>query len=349
MSHLGMNSMAYYRSLSCGILILAFLALGEFGLNALRSILKGQAVLGDESVEERGNVLKPAKTGEFPFNSRSISKTEFNGTDLKIWVSSASHAADRHGTDNQFANLICSFLEVESCYVLNASRPGQLLKDNIEFIEANLSDWKPDYVLLYQAYLDIHRAAQLSSHVQAETGDLNEIENNQRVVEQIKESLNIEEFMKTLILRNHSRNYLGSSFLLMTPLLSDLPELERKKFENRLVRFVNEVRSKGSTPVLTTFASVHGNSKDNINWMYRTWLMRYFEGYSPITINRLIAEYNTSIRHVAEQYMVDVIDLDELWHASNRKGKFDDFVHFSVNGHQEVAKIIAEELKGIIR
>ncbi|MFL1405687.1 SGNH/GDSL hydrolase family protein [Marinobacter sp. M1N3S26] len=285
----------------------------------------------------------------FPFTSRPVSIKGYQDHELKLWVSSASHAADHHGPENQFANLLCDFLKNTNCYVLNASTPGVLLEDNIEFLKENGADWKPDYVLLYQAYLDIHYSAKSAPTSAPEVDTLDTPQAEPRVADRVKNSLRIDEMLRSTILRNYSRNYLGSAFLLSTPLLSDLPDSEKVEFRDRLIRFIHEVEGIGSTPILMTFVSAHGDSPDEISWMYKTWLMRYFEGYSPTTVNRLVSEYNTLIREVGRQHGVEVIDLDGIWASEERQGHFDDFVHFSRSGHQQVAGMIAEELKGIVR
>jgi lysophospholipase L1-like esterase len=341
--------MSYYRSLSCGVLIIIFLAIGEVGLNTLRAILKDQPLFGINQAPELLATQNSSHEDNFPFNSQQISRGDYNDLELRLWVSSASHAADHHGVENQFPNLLCDFLENESCHVLNASSPGILMEDNIAFLKRNTLEWHPNYVLLYQAYLDIHQSSQAQADRTPQTTSEIDKSNRIRVAEKFKELLHIDELLRGTILRNYSRNYLGSLFLLATPLLSHLPASEQKLFRGRLIRFINETREAGATPILATFVSAQSEPYDVIDWRYKTWLMRYFENYSPETVNLLIKNYNTLIRQIGKEENVFVIDLDNLWANDDRTGQFDDFVHFSKSGHQQIAKIITNELKGIIK
>ena len=155
--------MSYYRSICCGILVLVFLVFGELSLNVARDILKGQFWSGDDKTKNVPLKKENGRETEFPFNSKFITESNYRDKNLKIWVSSASHAADHHGKSNQFPNLLCKYLKNEDCYVLNASVPGVLLEGNIEFLKNNAPDWTPDYILLYQAYLDIHHSTRTPS------------------------------------------------------------------------------------------------------------------------------------------------------------------------------------------
>jgi len=342
--------MSYYRNLSCAILILAFLVVGELGLHSLRAVLKGEAqVVANQASAKTNDNQGVAEQEPFPFNSRPILKGQYKNLELRLWVSSASHAADHHGPDHQFANLLCSYLQPDSCYALNASSPGILVEDNIEFLETNGSDWRPEYILLYQAYLDIHHSSRQSGTVADQAPSEAPAANESTVAERVKEYFYVDEWLKRSILRNYSRNYLGSSFLLATPLLSELGGSEKVQYRNRLVSFIESARRVGAKPILITFVSAQGSSEASIPWTYQTWLMRYFEDFSPKTINRSILEYNEIVRNVAAQHGAEVIDLDAHWPAKDRKGQFDDFVHFSKSGHQQVAKIIADELKEIVQ
>lgn len=343
---LGKDLMAYYRSLTCGILIIIFLALGEVGLNTLRAILKGQSLFNDDKANEVRATENPDREIVFPFNSRPITVSNYNSLDLKLWVSSASHAADHHGIDNQFSNLLCRFLENKSCYVLNASKAGILLEDNITFLKHNVAEWHPDYVLLYQAYLDIHNSSKFNTNQTSEAKANNK---KPRVAEKFKKILHVDKLLRSTVLRNYSRNYLGSLFLLATPLLNDMPATERESFKMRLLQFIKETRKAGTIPILTTLVSAYGDSHEPIDWRYKAWLMRYFEGYSPETISLLIRDYNALIRRVGSQNNVLVIDLERLWTNVGRKNQFDDFVHFTKSGHQQIARIIADELMEVIK
>jgi hypothetical protein len=339
------------RYLSVLGLTALFLLVLEVGLEArahrrgFGSILfgQGQVRLGDTNLELPPQALGPQEG--FPFRSRVVAREKDPGI-VRIWLGSASHGEDVAVPVPQlFPNRMGDLLG-DSVQVLNASRAGLTLGGNARELRETGEDWAPDYAILYGLSMDL---GNLSRTFLAETppspdpgegGDV-EVEPQgsvsgpftylDRLYEETTVYAQLKSNLTTLVTRQRV-------------LADSLPQGAFEPFKAVVERFVDAAEEVGAIPVLTTFATSHGwNGPEPLPLAAEKFMVRYNPYLKPSGWVKAIHDLNEVFREVARERDVALIELEPG--LTNHPALFRDPVHFTVDGHDEVARRLAAGLE----
>lgn len=274
----------------------------------------------------------------FPFRSKVIGRTKTPGT-LRIWVASASYAeASDIGVEESFANLICMHpsKKLTHCEALNGSKASWSVANNIDQLLSSGPDWRPDYVLLYQASNDIEYysgapAANQQKAKKLDNGILDALRNK------------LHSLVEHTSIYSHLRHFVGGSVLLSSQLADQLPPDAIADFRSRLQTFVDTSREIGATPIFATFVARNDESSaHDIPTDLKLQLLRYNGKLSPKGWLSSIEQLNDVIRQVGKDNHIVVLDLARRF---DRKPEYyKDFFHFTREGHQALAKVIVDLL-----
>jgi len=336
------------RTLSLLFIIAALLTLVELGLEFRASrqgwdtILFGPVRSLGEEISQDEHALYGPQVG-FPFRSFIVPAKRPEGL-VRIWVSSSSYGEDNYvAPDKIFPNIAGSRLKTAGVpnQILNASRAGFGIWENIEQLKDIGMEWQPDFVIFYQMYHDINFLDKLS---ESECSDLDSIvEARNRDVtpaDDVSWPVRLVEQTTTYaLLKNNFTPFIARNYILR-------PRVEERvvrAFEALVRRFISRCDDLGAQPVLMTFASSHRS--DNIDQMsvrIKNWLLGpenrlSIQGWVD-TVERL----NGSLENIAREEDVRLIDLAEVMSGEPRY--FRDFVHFSVEGHAVAGRVIADDL-----
>jgi hypothetical protein len=127
-----------------------------------------------------------------------------------------------------------------------------------------------------------------------------------------------------------------------------LPDPAIAEFRQHLLDFIAAVRAQGGTPVLCTFATMHDRSDlghfsaNAITSIFRFNVHLSLEGWVDA-----IERMNAVVLSVAREEGVPAVDI--AGEIGGHEELFRDFVHFTPEGHDRVAEILAESLPGAER
>jgi len=280
-------------------------------------------------------------TPSFPFRSR-IAPQEKVSPNHRYWIASSSHAEDIYLSPSMtFPNVLERLLKEKgsNAVVLNASRAGLDIPQNVNDLRQFGKQWQPDYVILYQMSLSISSIAKRTlsgSRVQGAAQPNNQpkaagpITWANWLVEHTTIYANVKGQISARI---------GASRVLV----NDLGLKGEQEYVAMLRTFIDTVRSMGSVPVLTTFATSHTRKdlaafpRDVALGMFKYSSFLSVEGWV-VSVERL----NATVRRVASEEGVMLIDLESS--VAGRHEFFKDFVHFSPAGHEAVAQAIGTAL-----
>ena len=327
--------------------IACFLVIGELGLE-VRANHRGWDTMifglpaSDQGVpQQKQGDSEYGPTASFPFRSRVI-PLERKLENHRYWVASSSHAEDIYLPPSMtFPNVLERFLKEGrvNAVVLNASRAGNDIPGNVDDLRQWGSQWRPDYVILYQLSLTISSIAKRTlsgtrgqgspavSHMKKAEGPVTWVN---RLVE------------KTTIYAN-MKGQVASRIGASRVLANDLGLQGDQEFISLLQDFIDTTRAIGSVPVLTTFATSHTRKQlavfphDIALGLFKYSSFLSVEGWVT-SVERL----NAVVRRVAAQEGIMLIDVEGA--VAGRPEFFRDFVHFTPAGHEAVARTMRDAL-----
>ncbi|KZY61036.1 hypothetical protein A3742_03110 [Oleiphilus sp. HI0071] len=292
------------------------------------SAMSGSSTSSEQIVSAESSQYGPVEN--FPFRSLVTRNLEpYRGN--VIWVASASHAEHvRYAAKDVFPNRVCEFSALANCFVLNGSKAGFGIDDDIVLLEEYFVKYVPDYVLLYQM------SQAIESFQGVITTKTTDIKSSNSILDYSFLRKTFQEFS----LYQHLTDYLGGNIKLEGQLKETLPKEYGVEFEKQLIDFITRTRNKGAEPLLSTFSVSH--NLDNLKLMpksLKTNFVRYNSYLSPKGWVNTINQFNDVVRFVSIKEGVGLIDV-----AAELNGHpeyFVDFVHFNKKGHKHVAMIIA--------
>ena len=273
-------------------------------------------------------------TNYFPFRSKILK--EKKETENRIWIASASHAVGgRIHVEKIFPNMICSYIDLSiPCEVVNGSRVGMNIEQNIELLKQYYERLKPNYVVLYQMSMFIGNESQRI------TRSKNAGINNSNPIINFEPAYIL---FQSFSLYTHLTDFIGHNLELEGQLKDNLPESSTDEFRRQVKLFIESSRNLGSEPVLMTFAASHDS--ENLNLMPMTLRTNFVKWVSipylsPDGWVRSVGIYNNVLREIAQENNVYLVDTERL---NGQYQYFVDFVHFNEAGHKEIAKLLGDK------
>jgi len=282
-------------------------------------------------------------TESFPFRSRVVPKVQPEGV-TRIWIASASYAEDNDiAVQRIFPVLIDSTLLAQgwSVEVLNAARAGHVIRSNRDQLRELHGEWKPDVVLLYQMSLDINELSQLylgGQQAPTVVVQTDALADNASVRDQVKRFFE-KSTLYELVRRNLTNRVLEHRVTGKTASAAMQAE-----FRRRITGFVEDVRSLGAEPVLSTFAISHTDGS-SVTRADRRFLL-HNSVLHPSAWPGTVERWNDMIRELARELDVALIDVDA--DVSGQPQLFKDIVHFTPGGHRRVAESISRGLTTVL-
>jgi len=154
--------------LATPVLIAGFVLALELGLEVRHQMKGYETLLLDPLLRTTRSSITHASVGSASimvdgrhvFRSRPVPVERVPGT-TRIWIASASHA--EHNSlplSDIFPSRICHalYLRGNRCEILNASKAGLSIDDNLRWLHELGGKYRPDYAVLYQQSSEIIRA-----------------------------------------------------------------------------------------------------------------------------------------------------------------------------------------------
>lgn len=294
-----------------------------------------------EAATTEAAAVRYGPTEDFPFRSLIVPSERSPGA-TRYWVSSSSHAEDTLLAKSQiFPNVLARKLAERgrAAEVLNASHAGTLIAGNIREINAALPDWQPDYAILYQGSLEVDALSDryIGDLTAGEPGsaevDRGETQRPSSAV-RLVESTTLYALLKVNVTARLTQSRV---------LADELGEEAMADFRQSLLDFVAAVREHGSKPVLCTFATMHDRdalgsfSADAVTSIFRFNVHLSLAGWVDA-----IETMNEIILAVGQEEGVPVVDIAGA--LGGQSDLFRDFVHFTAEGHERVAEVLARSL-----
>jgi len=287
--------------------------------------------LENKSLEKNASNITYGPNLTFPFKSQVINSDSSLGQ--RIWIASASHAEGGHYPASEiFPNKICDQISYgASCIVINGSKRGMQIHQNIAMLREHYQEYKPDYVVLYQLSMD------LVQHQRALATKLGSGESNESMFD--KYWAKITAALQSTSLYVHLTDYIGGNIKLQSQLKDEMPKEMLSRFRNSIGEFLEACEELEVIPVLATFAASHdSNNVDNMHFSLQTNFVRLVVYLSPKGWVNSIEEYNDVIREIAAKKGIGLIDIEK--ELNGKSQYFDDLVHFNKRGHEFVSQII---------
>lgn len=284
-------------------------------------------------------------TRRFPFRSRVIPLTKPHGV-TRYWISSASYGEDIYTpVDSIFPSLMQKRAEDSgvATQVINASRAGYTIAQNISDLEELGPTWQPDFVLLYNMSTDI-KALSREYLAQAHGCMPHTVEGESPPVHSGDAGVGwLNRYTERTTIYQQLKSNVTARITTQCILADGLGQQAECDFRDAILRFVRVCRRLGATPVLCTFCFSH--KATNVQAMpdqYRIALLRTDEFLSISGWIATCQRYNQIIRDTAKEEQVALVDLDRR--IGGRPEFFRDAVHFSREGHIEIARVLADRV-----
>ncbi len=326
------------------VLIAGFILAAELGLE-VRHHLKGYETLLLDPLLSAVRLPAPQASAAstltvdgYSFRSRPVPVERTPGV-IRIWVASASHGEHNSLPVSEiFPNQICNEVTRRGtpCEVLNASKAGLSIADNVRWLREVGQRYRPDFAVLYQQVTEI---------IRGQRDFLGE-----RTFRDEARPLVDLHAVRVLLQRSSiyplTHQYLGGTSLLSGFMKEALPPPAKTRYLELVKTFIAESRRLGIEPVVATFASSHvkGNL-DRMSHSEQLEFVKWEHQLSPGGWVETIAEWNDALRTLAREEDVLLVDLEHS--VGGRPELFVDFVHFNPNGHRRVAEQIAQVLLGM--
>ena len=327
--------------------IACFLTIAELGLEVRAhqrgwdTMIFGLPVSEQSISQQKQSDSEYGPTASFPFRSR-VTPLERKPGDHRYWVASSSHAEDVYLPPSMtFPNILERLLMKErgDATMLNASRAGIDIPENVDDLKRWGEQWRPDYVILYQLSLTISSIAKRTvtgtrGRASSTTNQVKNAEGPASWVNRLVEKTTIYANLKGQVSAR-----IGASRVLA----NDLGLQGEEEFTSMLQDFIDATRMIGTVPVLATFATSHTRKQlavipnDIVLGLFKYSSLLSVEGWVT-SVERL----NAVIRRIADQEGVMLIDIEDA--VAGRPEFFRDFVHFTPAGHEAVARTMKDAL-----
>ena len=289
---------------------------------------------------------------KFEFRSKKLD-LEKPKNSIRIWMASASYAEDyKRKVEELFPNIMCREVGTSSkkhCQMLNASKAGYSIQNNIDQLKASAKNWSPDYVLLYSMNLDINNLSDryLNPNFDSTENAAAEGGKNDHSMD-LPLDMKIEKTLEQMSIYGHLRTYLGGSVLLSTLLHKDIGSAAKNHFKNTLVEFINAAREIGAVPILISFSTAYNTENfERMSYKDKLFLVRYNPYLSDQGWVNTVETLNDILRSTAIENDVHYIDLEQ--NLSGKNQYFTDFVHFTRQGHEFIGELLASEFIKILK
>lgn len=272
----------------------------------------------------------------FSFRSPII-KPEKRDKTYRIWLSSSSYGEDVYiPADKIFAYLLGKKVSKYTPYevqVLNASKAGFTIKNNILDLKENGEKWKPDVVVLYQMSNDI---TEFSKRF---IGGINTLADSKEIPDQL---LDIQ-YKKSIIKLFENTTLYSNVKSIITPKITKARLLSEtngkdaeKEFRARVNEFIDVASKLGSRVVLCTFSvSYDEKSFANPPGEIVNNLLRFNRYLSYKGWVETVRSYNNILREIAIEKKLGLIDISKM--LTGKHKYFRDFIHFTSEGHNLVS------------
>lgn len=332
--------------------IACFLIVGELGLEVRakqrgwESILFGfPTSIQSVPAQGKGNI-EFGPTHTFPFRSRIIPKERKPGNHL-YWVASSSHAEDVYLPPSMtFSNILERLLEEErgNAAVLNASRAGIDIPENVNDLKRWGEQWRPDYVILYQLSMSISSIAKRTlAGTRAQVAPaLN------RTAKAVGPITWVNRLVEMTTIYANVKGQISARIGANRVLANDLGLQGEQEFSAMLQDFIDTTRTIGSVPVLTTFATSH--TRKHLAVFPKDVALGLFKFSSFLSVEgwvKSVERLNAVIRRIAAQEGIMLIDVEGA--VAGRPEFFRDFIHFTPAGHEAVARTMRDALMELER
>lgn len=284
-------------------------------------------------------------TADFPFRSPFAEAHKPAGV-TRYWLASASFAEDvQQPPDALFAHLAAQALRADGqpSQMLNCSRGGVTIAENLRDLDEGYARWLPDHVVLYQMSNDMDEISRL---VLADSGGgmAPPIAKAEEPAEAgIDLPLMIDRFTEATITYAQLKNQISARMTRARVLSDDMGPRGEEAFELRIVQFIERTRALGTEPVLCTFATSHLEAnlaalpEESANNLYRYNPHLSLRGWAAST-----ARWNRALERVALEEGVALIDIAAS--IAGRADLFRDFTHFNAAGHEAMGAALATGL-----
>lgn len=327
--------------------IACFLVVGEVGLE-FRAKLRGwESILFGLTTSVPGvsqGGLGDAEFGptpSFPFRSRVISMNRQPG-DHRYWLASSSHAEDSYLPPSMtFPNILERLLKENGgdTAVLNASRAGIDIPENVNDLKRWGGQWRPDYVILYQLSASI---TSITKRTPAGTRSQGApaLNNAAKLVDPISW---VNRLVEMTTIYANIKGQVSARIGANRVLANDLGLQGEQEYSAMLQDFIDTTRAIESVPILMTFATSHTRKhlavipKDIVLGLFKYSSFLSVEGWVT-SIERM----NAAIRRIAAQEGIMLIDVEDA--VAGHPEFFRDFVHFTPAGHEAVARTMRDAL-----
>lgn len=285
-------------------------------------------------------------TSSFPFRSRIIPMKMQLGK-YRYWVASSSHAEDHYLPPSMtFPNILERLLKEErgDAAVLNASRAGIDIPENVNDLKRWGEQWRPDYVILYQMSMTI---SSIAKRTMAETRTQG-VPASKRAAKAVGPITWVNRLVERTAIYANVKGQISARIGANRVLANDLGLQAEQEFSAMLQDFIDTTRAIGSVPVLATFATSHTRKhlavfpKDIALGLFKYSSFLSVEGWVT-SVERL----NAVIRGIAAHEGVMLIDVEGA--VAGHPEFFRDFVHFTPAGHEAVARTMRAALMELDR
>lgn len=350
------NKLAHYSVI---LWALGILAVAELGLEArARARGWGTLVYGAPKYAQQPAGSPFGPTGDYPFRSTVVPRQKPPGVQ-RVWVASASYGEHIFlPAEKIFPVLLEEELRLRglNVQVLNASRGGLTTRSAVRDLEQVAPDWNPDVVLVYHLSNDIdglttrmlgpsaNESAPAVIHSEraeaplgAPSAPQSEIEWGPWPTRQARHTT----------LYSLAKNLVGSRLTAARMLHDQVPAEVALAYEARLEDAIHATQHLGAIPVLVTFAT--SQPLGDLHPMPENYQRNLLRSNSVLSMDgwrSTVASWNDRLVQVGTEREVSVIDLVPA--IAGRPELFIDFVHFTPEGHAEVARILADGLLPIL-
>ncbi|MGH7341315.1 MAG: hypothetical protein ACREKH_12570, partial [Candidatus Rokuibacteriota bacterium] len=205
---------------------------------------------------------------------------------VRIWVASASHGEHTSlPVVEIFPNRICDEVKRRrtACEILNASKAGLLIADNIRWLREAGRRYRPDFAVLYQQGTEIMRAQR-------------DFLGERTFRDEARPLVDLHA-VRVLLQRSSiyplTHQYLGGTSLLSGFMKEALPPAAKARYLELVQAFIAESRTLGIEPVITTFAASHARGNlDRMSHAERLGFVKWEHHLSPRGWVETIAEWN---------------------------------------------------------
>ena len=223
--------------------------------------------------------------------------------------------------------------------VLNASRAGIDIPENVNDLKRWGEKWRPDYVILYQLSQTISSIAKrrlggtraqggaTSNHAEKAVGPITWVN---RLVEM------------TTIYAN-AKGQISARIGVNRVLANDIGLQGQQEFSAMVHEFIDAVRVIGAVPVLATFATSH--TRKHLPVFPSDVALGLFKRNSFLSVEGWVTSVerlNAHIKQISNEEGILLIDVEGA--VAGRPVFFRDFIHFTPAGHEAVARVMSDAL-----